>query len=142
VIGIQHPTSNIQYPTAYDLRPLTTNDSYLIHLLLHLAVPLLVARVCYPTRWRFAAFVMLATMVVDVDHLLADPIYDPARCSIGFHPLHTTAPIIFYGVLAVLPLVVRQRTVGMRLNRAIEILHLVGVGLLIHMALDAVDCVS
>jgi hypothetical protein len=87
-----------------------------------------------------AAFVMLGTMIVDADHLLAHPIYDPARCSIGFHPLHTTAPIICYGVLAVLPLVMRRRAVGGRLDQVIEILHLVGVGLLIHMALDAADC--
>jgi len=105
-------------------------------------VPLLVARIAYPARWKFAAFVMLATMVVDVDHVLARPIYDPARCSIGFHPLHTTPAIILYGVLAALPLVVRQRTVGLRLGRTVEILHLAGVGLLIHMALDAIDCVS
>ena len=126
--------------TAFDLRP-PTYDDHLIHLLLHLIVPLLVARIFYPARWQFAALVMLATMVVDVDHLLARPIYDPARCSIGFHPLHTTAPIICYGVLAVLPLVVRRGAVGGRLGQVIEILHLVGVGLLIHMVLDAADCV-
>ena len=104
-------------------------------------MPLLVARIAYPARWQFAALVMLGTMVVDVDHLLARPIYDPARCSIGFHPLHTTAPIILYGVLAALPLVLTRATAGMRHRRTIEILHLVGVGLLIHMALDAMDCV-
>ncbi|HSJ08257.1 MAG TPA: DUF6122 family protein, partial [Longimicrobiales bacterium] len=59
----------------------------------------------------------------DVDHLLADPIYDPGRCSIGFHPLHTYPMIALYAVLAV---VLRTR--------------LVGVGLLIHMVLDGVDC--
>ena len=32
---------------------------------------------------------MIATMLIDLDHLLADPIFDPNRCSIGFHPLHT-----------------------------------------------------
>lgn len=66
---------------------------------------------------------MLAAMVVDVDHLLADPIYDPNRCGIGFHPLHTTPAIAGYALLAVLPAT-----------------RLIGVGLLVHMALDLSDC--
>ena len=68
---------------------------------------------------------MVSTMLVDVDHLLADPIYDPNRCSIGFHPLHTYPAIAAYVVL-LLP----------RKSR------LFALGLLIHMALDALDCVS
>jgi hypothetical protein len=44
-------------------------------------------------------------MIVDVDHLLADPIYDPNRCSIGFYPLHTTPAIVIYAALFVLPLI-------------------------------------
>jgi len=113
-----------------------------LHHFLHLASPLLVARACYPRRWHLAALVMLATMLVDADHLLARPIYDPARCSIGFHPLHTTSAILLYGALAALPLVGRQRMTGTRLGQTVEILHFVGVGLLIHMALDAVACVT
>ena len=67
---------------------------------------------------------MAATMVVDVDHLLADPIYDPARCSIGYHPLHQYPAIAAYAALAVWPK-----------------LRMLGIGLIIHMALDASDCV-
>ncbi len=66
---------------------------------------------------------MLATMLVDLDHLLADPIYDPSRCSIGFHPLHTFPAIAAY-VLLLIPRVSR----------------LPALGLVIHMALDALDC--
>lgn len=66
---------------------------------------------------------MIATMLVDIDHLLATPIYDPGRCSIGFHPLHTWLPIIAYAVFCVIPK-----------------LRYVGIGLIIHMALDSVDC--
>lgn len=95
----------------------------IIHLLLHLAVPALVARLGWRTTWRRAWLVMLATMAVDLDHLLAVPIYDPDRCSIGFHPLHTAPAVAVYVVLAAWP-----RT------------RLVGVGLLIHMALDGIDC--
>ena len=66
---------------------------------------------------------MIATMVVYLDHLLANPIYDPARCSIGFHPLHSYGAIGVYFVMALIP---KLRPVGM--------------GLLIHMGVDLVDC--
>ena len=66
---------------------------------------------------------MLITMLVDADHLLASPIYDPDRCSIGFHPLHTLPAIAVYAYLAVLP-----RT------------RLIGLGLMLHMVLDFSDC--
>ena len=95
----------------------------MLHLVLHVAVPGLVAGLFFRDRWKTAWLVMLATMVVDLDHLLADPIYDPERCSIGFHPLHTLPAIALWGLLAV-----PKRT------------RLIGLGLLIHMALDALDC--
>jgi hypothetical protein len=95
----------------------------IIHLLLHGAVPVLVAWIFFRDRWRRASLVMIATMLVDVDHLLAIPLYDPNRCSIGFHPLHTWPAILLYGLLA-LPKPTR----------------LIGIGLLIHMALDGIDC--
>jgi len=66
---------------------------------------------------------MIATMLVDLDHLLATPIYDPGRCSIGFHPLHTLFPIIAYGVLSLIPK-----------------MRYIGIGLIIHMILDSIDC--
>ena len=40
--------------------------------------------------------IMIATMLVDLDHLLANPIFDPNRCSIGFHFLHSEIAIIGY----------------------------------------------
>ena len=66
---------------------------------------------------------MVATMAVDLDHLLATPVFDPNRCSIGFHPLHTWPAMAVFLVLAVLP-----KT------------RLVGLGLAIHMVLDGLDC--
>jgi hypothetical protein len=66
---------------------------------------------------------MIATMLVDLDHLLATPIYDPARCSIGFHPLHQWPIIIGYILLCFFP-----RT------------RFIGIGLVIHMLLDSIDC--
>ena len=72
---------------------------------------------------REAALIMLAVMVVDLDHLLADPIYSPGRCSIGYHPLHSLPVLLIYPVLA--------------LTRPTR---LVGIGLVIHMILDTGDC--
>jgi len=82
-----------------------------------------VAWVFFRQRWLHAYLVMMATMVVDLDHLLASPIYDPARCSIGFHPLHGWLPLAIYGLLACY---LKTRYVGL--------------GLLIHMVLDSLDC--
>jgi hypothetical protein len=94
-----------------------------LHLLLHIAVPGLVAALLFRPQWARAWAVMLATMIVDVDHFLATPVFDPARCSIGYHPLHTVPAIAMY-VALLLPKPTR----------------LIGVGLLLHMALDGADC--
>lgn len=94
-----------------------------LHLVLHVLVPALVARIFFRPHWRRAWLIMLATMVVDLDHLLATPIYDPDRCSIGFHPLHTVPAIAVYTVLTLVP-----RT------------RLIGLGLVLHMLLDFSDC--
>jgi hypothetical protein len=98
----------------------------LVHTALHFLVPAAVA------RWGFAENrlrvfgILTATMVVDLDHLLANPVFDPNRCSIGFHPLHSVAAIGGYALLALLA---PWKTV-----------RLAGLGLLIHMMLDGIDC--
>lgn len=101
----------------------------IVHLLLHLAVPGLVAWLWFRdpvqprTFWRAWGLLLLG-WAIDLDHLLADPVYAPDRCSIGFHPLHTTPAILAYAALT-LP----RRT------------RLLGIGLLIHIALDLLDCI-
>lgn len=96
----------------------------LVHLLLHWLVPAAVAAVFFRQNFLRAWFTMVATMIVDVDHLLADPVFDPGRCSIGFHPLHQYPAIVVYAAVSFWPR-----------------LRLLGIGLIIHMALDGVDCV-
>lgn len=93
-----------------------------LHLALHLAVPALIAGLWFRRRWRVALGLLLLGLLIDVDHLLAQPIYDPNRASLGFHPLHTWPAIAVYAAL-LLPRTTR----------------LVGTGLLIHIALDAMD---
>lgn len=112
----------------------------MLHLASHFIVPLLVALAFYRSRWLNATLWMVGTMVVDLDHLLADPIYDPERCSIGFHPLHTIPAIGVYAVLFAVPLVVGRKVDGPGLRPAARVVHLIGLGLLIHMALDWADC--
>ncbi len=70
-----------------------------------------------------AFFLMAITMIVDVDHIFANPIYDPGRCSIGFHPLHQVWSVFIYLALCFVPQT-----------------RYIGIGLSIHMALDALDC--
>jgi hypothetical protein len=66
---------------------------------------------------------MLTGLMIDVDHLWANPVYDPNRCSIGFHPLHTVLPITLYCLV-----LIHQKT------------RLLGIGLLVHVILDSLDC--
>ncbi len=94
-----------------------------VHMAAHFLLPGALARVVFANRWRVAWLIMVATMAVDLDHLLADPIYDPERCSIGFHPLHSYPAIILY----VVALWIRP-------------LRIVAAGLLLHMVIDGADC--
>lgn len=96
-----------------------------IHLVLHLLVPALLAKRLDPERPRRAWAILVSTLVIDLDHLLAVPVYDPHRCSIGFHPLHTWPAWVLAVALAAWP-----RT------------RLVGVGLAIHYVLDGIDCLA
>lgn len=98
----------------------------MLHLALHFIVPVIVAGLFFRKNWKLAFFIMIATMLVDLDHLLADPVYDPNRCSIGFHPLHQPWLIFGYVALCFVP--------------KLPWLRLIGIGLVIHMALDSIDC--
>lgn len=63
-------------------------------------------------------------MLVDIDHLFANPIFEANRCSINFHFLHTYYAMAFYVVL----LFFRKP------------FNIIGIGLLFHMFTDLVDC--
>lgn len=94
-----------------------------IHYGIHFGLPLAVAFLFFRSNWKTAYLIMIATMLIDLDHLLATPLFDPGRCSINFHPLHT------YYALAVY--------VGFLFFRKTRIL---GIGFVIHMIADATDC--
>ncbi len=90
---------------------------------MHFLVPGLFAWIFYRDSWKKAWLILLATMLVDLDHLLATPLFDPNRCSIGFHPLHSEIAIGLYVVL-----------LFFRPTR------LIAIGLLWHMVTDYQDC--
>ncbi len=73
------------------------------HYGLHFVAPILLALLFRKDRRVKAYLIMLATMIVDADHLLATPIFDPDRMSIGFHPLHSHIAITIYVVMCFLP---------------------------------------
>lgn len=97
-----------------------------IHYSFHLLLPFIFARILWKDHWWQAALIMLATMLIDADHLLATPIFDPDRCSIGFHPLHTQWAAIVYAMLLAVPSW-KWRAVA--------------VGCLWHLVTDYTDCV-
>lgn len=67
-----------------------------IHYFLHLVAPLFIALIFFRNNWKKAYLIMLGTMLVDLDHVFADPIFDPDRNSIGYHLLHTYPMIALY----------------------------------------------
>jgi len=91
---------------------------------MHFLAPGLLALIFFRKEWKRAWLIMIATMLVDLDHLLAYPdIFMEGRCSIGFHPLHSYYAIAGYFVLLLFP---KYR--------------IVAVGLLFHMLTDYQDC--
>lgn len=96
----------------------------LIHYFLHFGAPLIIAYVFFRNDWKKTYLILLATMLVDLDHLLADPIFMADRCSINYHPLHTYYAMVIYS--------------GMLFLR--KPFNILGIGLLFHMLTDYIDC--
>ena len=94
-----------------------------VHYGIHFGLPLIVALVFFKSYWLKAYGIMILGMLIDLDHLLANPIFDPNRCSINFHPLHSYFAIVCY-VLLLIP----KKT------------RLIGLGLTIHIIADTADC--
>ncbi len=67
--------------------------------------------------------ILLAGIILDVDHLVAIPIFDSMRCSIDFHPLHSYWAISIY----LLMLFFKKTRIW-------------GIAFLIHILADVVDC--
>ena len=62
-------------------------------------------------------------MLIDLDQLLATPIFDSNRCSINFHPLHTDFAALIY-------------VIGLFFRKT----HILAFALLFHLLTDFIDC--
>lgn len=96
---------------------------FIAHYGCHVFLPLIVTLIWYKPQWLMAYFIMLAGFLIDIDHVLATPMFSPNRCSINFHPLHSYYAIGLY-VLLLFP----KKT------------RLIGLGLVIHIIADFIDC--
>jgi hypothetical protein len=98
---------------------------FILHYTLHLLAPAIIAYFFFRQNWYVAYLLMLGTMLIDLDHLLAKPIYDPCRCSIGFHALHGSTAACVYLLLLLVP------------NKYVKI---IAIGCVFHLLTDALDC--
>ncbi len=98
---------------------------HVLHYTNHLFVPFVIANIVWSDHRWAVGFMMASTILIDLDHLLADPVFAPNRCSIGFHPLHTLLAGVVYTLLLAVPSW-RCRAIG--------------VGCLWHLCTDALDC--
>ena len=97
---------------------------FIFHYFLHLVAPFFIAYLFFREDWKRVYIILLATMLVDLDHLIASPIFQADRCSINFHPLHTYYAMAVYIVLLFFKGPSR----------------IIGIGLLFHMFTDGLDC--
>ena len=100
------------------------NYTFILHYALHFFAPFFIAWFFFRKNWLKVYLIFLATMLVDIDHLWASPVYQVDRCSIGFHFLHSYYAIAAYGILLFFK----------------KPLNIIGMGLLFHMLTDWIDC--
>ena len=91
----------------------------------HFLAPFLIAALICRGDWKRSGAVMVASNLIDLDHLLASPIFDPDRCSIGFHLLHGWGATLFYAAMLLVPR---------------WWVRALGLGALWHLAVDWGDC--
>jgi len=90
---------------------------------MHVLAPLLIAFVFFRADWKRAYMIFMLTMLVDLDHLMANPVFMTCRCSIGFHVLHQYCVVPLYFVMSFF-----------------RVTRLPGIGLSLHMLTDFIDC--
>ncbi|MEP0132146.1 MAG: DUF6122 family protein [Eudoraea sp.] len=96
---------------------------FLLHYGIHIIVPIAVGLIFFKNNRIWIILILLSGILIDVDHLIANPIFDPGRCSINFHPLHSYWAIAVYILLFIF-------------NKT----RIIGLALLIHILADLIDC--
>jgi len=96
---------------------------HLIHYGIHFLVPILIAVWFFKDQRVKVALILLAGIVIDIDHLWATPLFDPDRCSVGFHVLHSYWAIAIYCILPFF-----------------KMTRIIGLALILHIIADTLDC--
>ncbi len=96
---------------------------HFLHYGIHFLVPILIAFFFFKDTKIKVAIILLMGILIDIDHLWANPIFDANRCSIGFHPLHS-----YYIIPVYFGLALWKKT------------RLLGLALVIHIIADTTDC--
>ncbi|SNR67855.1 hypothetical protein SAMN04488009_3143 [Maribacter sedimenticola] len=96
---------------------------FIAHYGIHFIVPLVIAFYFYKENRLLATLILLSGILIDLDHVLATPMFQTNRCSIDFHPLHSYLAIAIYILLFTF-----KKT------------RIYGLALLLHILADTVDC--
>jgi len=96
---------------------------FILHYGMHYLLPFLIAFIFFRKSFWKVSIIILSANFIDLDHLLATPIFDTTRCSKGFHPLHSYWAIGNYIVMLLFPK-----------TRILE------MGLVLHVSTDFLDC--
>lgn len=95
----------------------------LLHYGIHFVLPFIIGFAFFKKDRAKIIMIFLGAILIDVDHLLADPIFDSNRCSINFHFLHS-----YWAIAVYLALTFFKKS------------RLIGFALLLHILADLIDC--
>tara|TARA_R110001583_G_scaffold26142_2_gene94313 strand:- start:1379 stop:1696 length:318 start_codon:yes stop_codon:yes gene_type:complete len=96
---------------------------FITHYGMHFLIPGVIAYIFFKDNWKKVWLIFTLTMLIDLDHVFATPLFDSNRCSINFHPLHSYYALILYVVL-----LIPTKT------------RIIAIGLLFHIITDFTDC--
>jgi len=95
-----------------------------LHYGLHFIAPFIISYFFFNNKWKAVYVIFLLSMLVDLDHLIANPIFDSNRCSINFHPLHSYIAMAIYAI-------------GLCFKKT----RILAIALILHMIADYLDCI-
>lgn len=96
---------------------------FITHYGMHLLVPGFFAYIFYRKQWKEVWLIFILTILVDLDHIVATPIFSATRCSINYHIFHSYIAITIYFMM-----LIPKKT------------RIIAIGLLFHMLTDWLDC--
>ncbi|MEL6917923.1 MAG: DUF6122 family protein [Bacteroidota bacterium] len=96
---------------------------FIAHYGIHFLVPIAIAFLFFREKKLKILLLLWAGILLDIDHVVAEPIFDPNRCSINFHPLHS-----YWAIAVYLGLLFFNKT------------RVLGIAFVLHMVADSMDC--